>query len=594
LHPAAVLLAVPPAEIEDRQMPVPNALFDVPFEVEMGETAWLGTIAAGAEDVLIEIDSDEDVDLELWAGDLALVGFEIGALLDSAGASSVTWGDVTISWSGWGGGDEYIFIDGIVTESLSVSVTGFVAGEGMAVALAGAEAPDAPPADPWPGPVPGPLPTDLPEGPDGTAAFDVGWGESVAVGVITAGATDVLIDLSSLSDIDLQLWADAVALVGYATGAELSGASQQSVDWNGATVTYSGYNGDGGGVGEEFIFIEGTLTQDLTILVSGFEAGAGDVTWTAGSDAPGDVDLPEDVPTGAQGAADFDIAWGEVAVVGVVTAGATDVLIDLSSVSDIDLELLFGATALVGFATEAPLSGASQQSFDWNGVTITYSGYNGDGGGYGEEFIFIDGTLTEDLTIQVSGFQAGAGSVDWAENGTLPETPGPSPSPEPEPTPLPGTTPEPAPGTSETVAAFDVAMGDTVEIGTIAAGASQILIDLDSAADVEGGSMCGSSKKWPAPSISSWVMVMPFCSCSLSTRMRVSCGLAKRSAVPLMIRPEDGQGARKEKSYMFAGGETEMKPVISGRRIRSCMPIQAPKEKPATQQCFALGFIDCR
>jgi hypothetical protein len=485
LDQAALLPAAPPAASEDRQMPVPNALFDVPFDVEMGETAWLGVIAAGAEDVLIEIDSAEDVVLELWAGDVALVGFNIGALLDSSDATSMTWGDVTISWSGWSGGDEYIFIDGILTEPLSVSVTGFVAGDGTAVALAGAEAPDLPPADPGPGPVPGPLPTDLPEGPDGTATFDVGWGESVALGVITAGATDVLIDLSSASDIDLQLWADAVALVGYATGAELSGPSQQSVDWNGATITYSGYNGDGSGVGEEFIFIDGTLSEDLTILVSGFEAGAGELTWTADSDAPWDVDVPEDVPTGAQGAADFDVAWGEVAVVGVVTAGATDVLIDLSSVSDVDLELLFGTTALVGYATGAPLSGASQQSFDWNGVTITYSGFNGDGTGYGEEFIFIDGTLTEDLTVQVSGFQAGVGSVDWAENGTLPDAPAPSPSPEPEPTPLPGPTPEPAPGTSETVAAFDVAMGDTVEIGTIAAGASQILIDLDSATDVD-------------------------------------------------------------------------------------------------------------
>ncbi len=37
-----------------------------------------------------------------------------------------------------------------------------------------------------------------------------------------------------------------------------------------------------------------------------------------------------------------------------------------------------------------------------------------------------------------------------------------------------------------------------------------------------------------------------------------------------------------------------MKPVISGRRIKSCMPIQAPKEKPATQQCLEFWFIDCR
>src|SRR6056297_2653831 len=108
------------------------------------------------------------------------------------------------------------------------------------------------------------------------------------------------------------------------------------------------------------------------------------------------------------------------------------------------------------------------------------------------------------------------------------------------------------------------------------------------------GSMCGSSKKWPAPSTSSWLMVMPCCSCSFETSALVSAGGATRSAAPLIISPEEGQGARKEKSYMLAGGETEMNPVISGRRIKSCMPIQAPKEKPATQQCFELLFIDCR
>ena len=62
----------------------------------------------------------------------------------------------------------------------------------------------------------------------------------------------------------------------------------------------------------------------------------------------------------------------------------------------------------------------------------------------------------------------------------------------------------------------------------------------------------------------------------------------------LMRRPEEGQGARKEKSYWFAGGATETKPAISGRRISSCMPIQAPKEKPATQQERAFGLSACR
>jgi len=40
-------------------------------------------------------------------------------------------------------------------------------------------------------------------------------------------------------------------------------------------------------------------------------------------------------------------------------------------------------------------------------------------------------------------------------------------------------------------------------------------------------------------------------------------------------------------------GATDTKPSISGRRISSCMPIQAPKEKPPTQQLAALGLNDC-
>src|SRR3984885_4584195 len=60
-----------------------------------------------------------------------------------------------------------------------------------------------------------------------------------------------------------------------------------------------------------------------------------------------------------------------------------------------------------------------------------------------------------------------------------------------------------------------------------------------------------------------------------------------------MIKPDDGQGARNEKSYILAGGGMEMKPSISGRRIKSCMPIQEPNEKPAIQQLRASGLIVC-
>src|SRR5690242_9709967 len=56
------------------------------------------------------------------------------------------------------------------------------------------------------------------------------------------------------------------------------------------------------------------------------------------------------------------------------------------------------------------------------------------------------------------------------------------------------------------------------------------------------------------------------------------------------MSPEVGQGAKKAKSYMLAGGAMEMNPVISGLRIRSCMPIQAPNEIPHTHTNDGFGY----
>src|SRR3984893_14132378 len=88
-------------------------------------------------------------------------------------------------------------------------------------------------------------------------------------------------------------------------------------------------------------------------------------------------------------------------------------------------------------------------------------------------------------------------------------------------------------------------------------------------------------------------MPIPFCVFNLSTRPVTSLYGTTASLSPCTMRPEEGQGARNEKSYRLAGGAIEMKPSISGRRIKSCIPIQAPKENPAIQQLRASGLIDC-
>src|SRR3546814_16012414 len=89
-------------------------------------------------------------------------------------------------------------------------------------------------------------------------------------------------------------------------------------------------------------------------------------------------------------------------------------------------------------------------------------------------------------------------------------------------------------------------------------------------------------------------MVMPRCADSLSTSFLTDSGGTMSSWSPCTIRPEAGQGARNEKSNMLAGGATDTKPVIYGRRISSCRPNQAPKEKPANQTYRAFGLEVCR
>jgi hypothetical protein len=105
------------------------------FMVDQSETIDVGTITAGSENVYIDLSSNADIDLELWAGGEALVGFGTGAELDGSSKGSFFWNGVEITYSGYSGdgsgsGEEYISIDGVVPEDLEVKVTGFDAGGG--------------------------------------------------------------------------------------------------------------------------------------------------------------------------------------------------------------------------------------------------------------------------------------------------------------------------------------------------------------------------------------------------------------------------------------------------------------------------------
>ena len=58
--------------------------------------------------------------------------------------------------------------------------------------------------------------------------------------------------------------------------------------------------------------------------------------------------------------------------------------------------------------------GEEKETAPYKEMTITYSGYNGDGTNYGNEFITVKGTVSTPLTMKAFGYAAGQATVEYA------------------------------------------------------------------------------------------------------------------------------------------------------------------------------------
>ena len=65
----------------------------------------------------------------------------------------------------------------------------------------------------------------------------------------------------------------------------------------------------------------------------------------------------------------------------------------------------------------ALLFGEGLGTTTYKGMTITYSGYNGDGTNYGNEFITVKGEVATPLTMKAFGYAAGR--PRWIIRGAL-------------------------------------------------------------------------------------------------------------------------------------------------------------------------------
>jgi hypothetical protein len=237
---------------------------------------------------------------------------------------------------------------------------------------------------------------------------------AIEVGQIPTGIQGLRITLESDRDVDIRLTAGEDKIVHWPYGL-LNKSTQEHTDFEGTTVTYSGYNGVDGEQGHEFIEVDGTISRTMTMQAFGYKAGHATVnySWT------GTEGCEAGTGTG-DGTFTQEIRKKQIVMVGRIPTGIKDLQVALSSDNDLDIQL-YGedGTAIVAWPGGL-LAGATTQELEHHGVTIEWSGYNGDGTNKGHEYIKITGRTNEVLTMKAYGYESGLAEVSysWDANTT--------------------------------------------------------------------------------------------------------------------------------------------------------------------------------
>jgi hypothetical protein len=246
--------------------------------------------------------------------------------------------------------------------------------------------------------------------------------KTVTVGTIPKDLKDVYISLRSDEDVDIRLYdTNGKKIVHWPNGI-LNGDGKDTTNYNGVTIEYSGYNGDGTGLGHEYIKITGTTQNDFVMKAFGYKAGYAKVDYSwAGKANCSDSSTPS-----ASGSGDFEqqIVQEDIVTVGDIPPKVNNLYITLKSDEDIDIQLYDkdSGKAIIKWAEYQEDCGIlyedSKQTTSYKGMKIEWSGYNGDGTGLGHEYIKITGETTCNLTMKAYGYKAGYAKVHYEWGGS--------------------------------------------------------------------------------------------------------------------------------------------------------------------------------
>ncbi len=263
--------------------------------------------------------------------------------------------------------------------------------------------------------------------------------KAVTVGTIPKDLKDIYISLKSDEDVDIRLYnVNGEKIVHWPSGL-LSGSKKANISYNGIIIEYSGYNGDGTGLGHEYIKISGTTQNDFIMKAFGYKAGYAKVDYSWAGKVCSKSSTPK-----TSGSGDFEqqIVSKDIVIVGDIPPKVNNLYITLKSDKDVDIQLYDkdDGTKIIVWP-DGILHDADKQTTDYKGMKIEWSGYNGDGTGLGHEYIKITGETTRNLTMKAYGYKAGYAKVhyEWGDGNTTTE-PTPTPTPTATPTSTPTTT----------------------------------------------------------------------------------------------------------------------------------------------------------
>merc|ERR1711959_648065 len=121
-------------------------------------------------------------------------------------------------------------------------------------------------------------------------------GKRAKVGIIPANQNNVKETLKTKKDVDLEVWGPQgkIAIVAWNCASHnkihktptkcLDTSYKKSIKYAGAIIEYSGYNGQNGSLGHEYVKIKGKSAEPLTIQAYAYRAGTAKVDYSWGPD----------------------------------------------------------------------------------------------------------------------------------------------------------------------------------------------------------------------------------------------------------------------------------------------------------------------